>query len=105
MTLISQCWPSLGRSLKGKAQSQNSGVDIFLANPEGEYHWPRYVHWREMPAFTFGSICDAQHCGKREFRRYTTDLDCRHSCSEVGERAVPLSSGQKSYAESKFLKM
>jgi len=28
---------ALGRRLKGKDQSRNSGADIFLCNPEGEY--------------------------------------------------------------------
>jgi hypothetical protein len=60
-----------GRSLKGKAQSQNSGADIFLANPEGDYIG-RICHWRECRPF-IRLACDAQHCGKREFLH--DDLD------------------------------
>jgi hypothetical protein len=60
-----------GRRLKGRAQSQNSGADIFLANPEGEYIG-RTCHWRECRPF-LRLACDAQHCGQREFLH--DDLD------------------------------
>lgn len=48
-----------GRKLKGKAQSRNSGADIFLANPSGEYIG-RICHWRECRPFVRVS-CDARH--------------------------------------------
>jgi hypothetical protein len=54
-----------GRRLKGKAQSRNSGADIFLANPSGEYIG-RICHWRECRPFVRAS-CDARHCGRRAF--------------------------------------
>jgi uncharacterized protein DUF6932 len=54
-----------GRRLKGKAQGQSSGADIFLANPSGRYIG-RICHWRECRSFIRAS-CDAHHCGKREF--------------------------------------
>jgi hypothetical protein len=60
-----------GRRLKGRAQSQNSGADIFLANPGGQYIG-RICHWRECRPF-IRLACDAAHCGKREFLH--DDLD------------------------------
>ena len=60
-----------GRRLKGKAQSQSSGADIFLVNPSGQYIG-RTCHWRECRPFIRVS-CDARHCGKRAFLH--DDLD------------------------------
>jgi len=60
-----------GRRLKGRAQSRNSGADIFLANPSGEYIG-RICHWRECRPFVRAS-CDARHCGRRAFLH--DDLD------------------------------
>jgi hypothetical protein len=54
-----------GRRLKGKAQSRNSGADIFLANPALEYIG-RICHWRECRPF-IRMACDAECCGRREF--------------------------------------
>jgi len=56
---------TLGRRLKGRAQSRNSGADIFLGNPSGEYIG-RICHWRECRPGVRAS-CDARHCGRREF--------------------------------------
>ena len=60
-----------GRKLKGRAQSRNSGADIFLASPSGVYIG-RVCHWRECGPFIRAS-CDARHCGRREFLH--DDLD------------------------------
>jgi hypothetical protein len=60
-----------GRRLMGRAQSKNSGADIFLANPEGKYIG-RICHWRECRPF-LRLACDARHCGRREFLH--DDLD------------------------------
>jgi hypothetical protein len=60
-----------GRRLKGKAQSQSSGADIFLVDPSGQYIG-RTCHWRECRPFIRVS-CDARHCGKRAFLH--DDLD------------------------------
>jgi predicted nucleotidyltransferase len=60
-----------GRRLKGRAQSRNSGADIFLANPSGKYVG-RTCHWRECrPGIR--AACDARHCGRRAFLH--DDLD------------------------------
>jgi hypothetical protein len=60
-----------GRRLKGKAQSQSSGADIFLADLGGHYIG-RICHWRECRLGVRAS-CDALHCGRREFLH--DDLD------------------------------
>lgn len=54
-----------GRKLKGYAQARNSGADIFLADPDGQYIG-RICHWRECWPGVRQS-CWARHCGKREF--------------------------------------
>jgi len=60
-----------GRRLKGRAQSRNSGADIFLANSSGNYIG-RTCHWRECrPGIRVA--CDARHCGRRPFLH--DDLD------------------------------
>ena len=60
-----------GRRLKGRAQSQNKGADIFLANRSGNYIG-RTCHWREcLPGIRMS--CDARHCGRRHFLH--DDLD------------------------------
>ena len=54
-----------GRTLKGYAQTRNSGADIFLADPEGQYIG-RICHWRECrPGIRLA--CQARRCGQREF--------------------------------------
>ena len=54
-----------GRALKGYAQTRNSGADIFLASPKGQYIG-RVCHWRECrPGIRLA--CQAQQCGRREF--------------------------------------
>jgi hypothetical protein len=54
-----------GRALKGYAQARNSGADIFLADPTGQYIG-RICHWRECrPGMRLA--CQAQRCGHREF--------------------------------------
>jgi len=60
-----------GRRLKGRAQSQNKGADIFLANRSGNYIG-RTCHWREC-APGIRMSCDARHCGIRPFLH--DDLD------------------------------
>jgi predicted nucleotidyltransferase len=60
-----------GRRLKGRAQSQNKGADIFLANRSGSYIG-RTCHWREC-APGIRMSCDARHCGLRPFLH--DDLD------------------------------
>lgn len=56
---------TLGRRLKGRAQSKNSGADIFLADPTGNYIG-RICHWRDCrPGVRLS--CDARHCGRRPF--------------------------------------
>ena len=62
---------TLGRRLKGHAQSRNRGGDIFLADPSGNYIG-RICHWRECYRGKRMS-CDAQHCGRRAFLH--DDLD------------------------------
>jgi predicted nucleotidyltransferase len=60
-----------GRRLKGRAQSRNSGADIFLADLSGNYIG-RTCHWRECrPGIRVA--CDARHCGRRPFLH--DDLD------------------------------
>ncbi len=60
-----------GRRLKGRAQSRNSGADIFLADLSGKYIG-RTCHWRECrPGIRVA--CDARHCGRRHFLH--DDLD------------------------------
>jgi hypothetical protein len=51
------------RQLKGQAQSKNSGADIFVATPRGEYVG-RICHYRECRPGVRMS-CRAQHCGRR----------------------------------------
>lgn len=54
-----------GRKLKGHAQQQNRGADIFLCSAEGGY-LGRTCHWKECrPGVRLS--CDAQHCGRRPF--------------------------------------
>lgn len=54
-----------GRALKGHAQTRNSGADIFLAKPDGQYSG-RICHWRDCrPGIRVA--CQALHCGGREF--------------------------------------
>lgn len=54
-----------GRTLKGHAQTRNSGADIFLASPDGHYAG-RTCHWRDCrPGIR--AACRALHCGRREF--------------------------------------
>jgi predicted nucleotidyltransferase len=60
-----------GRRLKGHAQSRNSGADIFLADPGGNYIG-RICHWRDCRPGIRAS-CDARHCGRRAFLH--DDLD------------------------------
>lgn len=59
------------RTLKGVAQSQNKGADIFLANPSGKYIG-RICHWRTCGPGIRAS-CDARHCGRRLYLH--DDLD------------------------------
>ncbi len=60
-----------GRRLQGRAQSRNSGADIFLADLSGNYIG-RICHWRECrPGIRVA--CDARHCGRRHFLH--DDLD------------------------------
>lgn len=60
-----------GRRLKGRAQSRNSGADIFLSDLSGNYIG-RTCHWRECrPGIRVA--CDARHCGRRPFLH--DDLD------------------------------
>jgi hypothetical protein len=50
-----------GRTLKGRAQTRNSGADIFLADSRG--YIGRICHWRECwPR----RACRAQHCARKE---------------------------------------
>lgn len=56
---------AVGRKLKGHAQQQNRGADIFLCAAEGVY-LGRTCHWKECrPGVRLR--CDAQHCGRRPF--------------------------------------
>ncbi len=60
-----------GRRLKGRAQSQNKGADIFLASRSANYIG-RTCHWRECaPGIRLS--CDARRCGIRPFLH--DDLD------------------------------
>jgi len=54
-----------GRRLKGRAQGQSAGADIFLASPVGKYIG-RICSWRECRPF-IRVACDAAHCGARAF--------------------------------------
>jgi len=54
-----------GRRLKGRAQGRNSGADIFLLNPHGEYTG-RTCQWREC-APGIRMACRADHCGRRPY--------------------------------------
>lgn len=60
-----------GRRLKGRAQNQNKGADIFLASRSGSYIG-RTCHWREC-APGIRMSCDARNCGTRPFLH--DDLD------------------------------
>jgi hypothetical protein len=62
---------TLGRRLKGHAQSRNKGADIFLVDPSGNYIG-RICQWRECYPGKRMS-CDARHCGGRAFLH--DDLD------------------------------
>lgn len=62
---------TLGRRLKGHAQSRNKGADIFLSDPSGSYIG-RICRWRECYPGVRVS-CDARHCGRRAFLH--DDLD------------------------------
>jgi len=62
---------TVGRRLKGHAQSRNKGADIFLADPAGNYIG-RICHWRECYPGKRMS-CDARHCGRRPYLH--DDLD------------------------------
>lgn len=69
--LVRDAGLTAGRRLKGRAQSQGSGADIFLADPSGRYIG-RTCHWREcFPGKRMS--CDARHCGRRHFLH--DDLD------------------------------
>lgn len=55
----------LSRQLKGRAQTRNSGADIFLAHPAPQYIG-RICSWRECrPGLRLS--CRARHCGRQEF--------------------------------------
>jgi hypothetical protein len=56
---------SAGRRLKGRAQGRNSGADIFLLNPRGEYIG-RTCQWREC-APGIRMACRANNCGRRPY--------------------------------------
>ena len=56
---------SLGRQLKGRGQTRNSGADIFLAHPDQQYIG-RICGWRECD-FGIRVSCQARHCGRREY--------------------------------------
>ena len=60
-----------GRRLQGRAQSRNSGADIFLADLSGNYIG-RTCHWREC-RLGIRVSCDARHCGRRHYLH--DDLD------------------------------
>ena len=50
----------IGRRLKGSAQTKlNSGADVFLANPAGQYIG-RICRYRDCHP---RALCDARHCG------------------------------------------
>ena len=52
-----------GRQLKGRAQSRNSGADIFLSDTKGAY-LGRICHYRDCrPGVR--TRCRARHCGRR----------------------------------------
>lgn len=54
-----------GRALKGHAQTRNSGADIFLASPDGQYIGCT-CGWRECrPGIRVA--CRALHCGEVQF--------------------------------------
>ncbi len=55
----------LGRQLKGRNQTRNSGADIFLAHLDQQYIG-RICGWREC-RFGVRLACRARHCGQREF--------------------------------------
>jgi hypothetical protein len=54
-----------GRKLKGRAQGQNLGADIFLINPQSQYIG-RTCQWREC-APGIRLACRADHCGRRPY--------------------------------------
>lgn len=56
---------SSARRLKGRAQGRNSGADIFLSSPRGEYIG-RTCQWREC-APGIRMACRADHCGRRPY--------------------------------------
>jgi hypothetical protein len=56
---------SSGRRLKGRTQGRNSGADIFLLDPHGEYIG-RTCQWREC-APGIRMACRADHCGRRPY--------------------------------------
>ncbi len=51
------------RTLKGRAQGRNSGADVFIVNPGGEY-LGRICRFRDCRPGIRGS-CLALHCGRR----------------------------------------
>src|ERR1700683_3992682 len=54
---------AIARRLKGKAQSRNSGADIFIVNAKAEY-LGRICHYRDCrPGIRIS--CRALHCGRR----------------------------------------
>lgn len=56
---------ALGRKLKGHAQGRNTGVDVFLANPQGTYIG-RTCQWKVCrPGMRMS--CDAFTCGIRPY--------------------------------------
>lgn len=59
----------LGRRLTGRAQGINSGADVFLATPDGEY-LGRVCHYRECHPRV---ACLGRHCGARS--HLNDDLD------------------------------
>ena len=67
------------RQLKGRAQSRNSGADVFLANPGGTY-LGRICGYRDCrPGIR--TSCRALHCGRRP--RLCDDLDVLELRSDV----------------------
>jgi hypothetical protein len=62
---------SPARRLKGRAQSRNSGTDIFLADLSGNYIGRTYG--RRECRFGIRVACDALHRGRRHFLH--DDLD------------------------------
>lgn len=70
---------TLSRRLSGHLQSQSTGADVFLANPQGAYIG-RTCPWREC-APGIRRSCDALHCGQRTYLH--DDLDTIHLPASV----------------------